>query len=161
MALTLIFNAEKSYPISGCEVHAYGTGGNYERFEAKVAFSLHSDHRLASRDDQASGNYTLRSLMAINNHDPGKTKISVLKIDLEGDEMHLLPAALDQGAFENVEQLALEFHLTNGNFPGVLYRSLHYYVIKADILILKYIFRHSQSSTFLWNSSAALPGGKF
>ena len=52
--------------------------------------------------------------MSMNNHTPSKTKVSVLKIDLEGDEMSILPEAIQQGALENVEQLALEYHLTNG-----------------------------------------------
>ena len=52
--------------------------------------------------------------MSLNNHLPADTKVTVLKIDLEGDEMDILPVAIQQGALENVEQLALEFHLTNG-----------------------------------------------
>ena len=52
--------------------------------------------------------------MSMNNHLPADTKVTVLKIDLEGDEMEILPVAIQQGALENVEQLALEFHLTNG-----------------------------------------------
>ena len=104
----------KLFFVIGCEVHAYGTGGNYERFEAKVAFSLHSDHRLSAHDNEKSGNFTLRTLMSMNNHLPADTKVTVLKIDLEGDEMEILPVAIQQGALENVEQLALEFHLTNG-----------------------------------------------
>ena len=52
---------------------------------------------------------SLQSLLAKNGHT--KTKISYLKMDIEGNEIKCLPRWFREGALDYVEQMGLEFHL--------------------------------------------------
>ena len=54
---------------------------------------------------------TLGEILRINGH--SETKISYLKMDIEGFEQSGLPAWLKSGALKNVQQIALEIHLNS------------------------------------------------
>ena len=56
---------------------------------------------------------TLQELLKENGHQT--TKISYLKMDVEGSEMGGLPLWLNSGALDYVEQLALEIHISSSN----------------------------------------------
>ena len=52
---------------------------------------------------------TLNEILRINGH--SDTKISYLKVDIEGSEIAGLPLWLESGVLDNVQQIALEIHL--------------------------------------------------
>ena len=54
---------------------------------------------------------TLKEILRINEH--SDTKISYLKMDIEGSELSGLPVWLKSGALDNVQQIALEIHLNS------------------------------------------------
>lgn len=54
---------------------------------------------------------TFEDILKIKNHT--RQKISLLKVDIEGAELTGLPQALESKAMDNVDQLALEYHLND------------------------------------------------
>ena len=47
--------------------------------------------------------------------------ITMIKMDVEGAERRGIDVWLNEGALENVQQFALEYHLTNGKIFRLLY----------------------------------------
>ena len=77
-----------------------------ENRSPKIKFKKWGVVGLPSKD---SSYKTLSEIMKLNGH--SRTKISYLKIDIEGHEMGGLPEWLKAGALDNVTQIAIEIHL--------------------------------------------------
>ena len=93
----------------GCEVHAFDGSVNYpDRRGNRIRFKK----IMIGIEDIERNNIstrTLTNIMAQNGHT--HTKISYLKMDIEGNELIGLPIWLRKGALSNVDQIGLEFHL--------------------------------------------------
>ena len=91
----------------GCKVFAYDPTVNHPSKRGNnITFTRLG---VSSHPNLAKGLDTLSSILQMNGH--LKTKISYLKLDIEGDEISGLPKWLSSGALDHVQQIALEFHL--------------------------------------------------
>ena len=76
--------------------------------KSKINFNFHKIG--VSHEDTSEGGYkTLGSLIKANGH-KGR-HITLVKMDVEGAELKGLKAWLEEGALDNVHQLAMEYHL--------------------------------------------------
>ena len=92
----------------GCKVYAYDHTIHPPKFVPdNITFANIglSDVPYENDDDLK----TLSQIIEENGHTD--TKISYLKMDIEGTELHGLPMWLDSGSFANVQQIAIEYHL--------------------------------------------------
>ena len=102
--------------MKGCEVHAYDP--TVDLSESKIPFKFYKvgvGHVDTMRDR------TLGNLIMANGH--RDRHITMIKMDVEGEEVKGLNKWLDEGALDNVQQFALEYHLNGESmfwFP-VLY----------------------------------------
>ena len=96
-----------SYLYQGCEVHAYDP--TVDLSNEKIDFHFHKtglSHKDTLRDR------TLGRIIHDNGHK--SRRITMIKMDVEGAERLGIDVWLNEGALENVQQFALEYHLTNG-----------------------------------------------
>merc|ERR1712080_292842 len=92
---------------SGCQVFAFDPTVNHpKQLDTNVIFEKVG---LSSRTDVGSSLYTLSSILHKQGH--AKSKISYLKIDIEGHEVDGLVQWFESGALRNVHQIGLEYHL--------------------------------------------------
>ena len=103
--ITIIFDSNVSnYHNIGCEVHAYDP--TVDLSTRKIPFHFHKvgvSHKSNQRDK------TLGELLKENGH--LNRHITMVKMDVEGAEREGLDAWLEEGALDNVHQVALEYHL--------------------------------------------------
>ena len=93
----------------GCTVYAFdGSVDAPERRGENIHFEK---VWVEYKNIEAENIISLPSLIAKNGHT--NTKISFLKIDIEGNELKGLPHWLHDGALSNVQQIAMEFHLNS------------------------------------------------
>lgn len=79
-------------------------------------FVKYHQYKIAA-EDGPGGARTLKTILRELGHE--RRRIDVLKTDIEGYEYDALVAALDQGAFANVQQLQIEVHLMRDLFSGI------------------------------------------
>lgn len=102
---------EDSMSSIGCYVFAYDPTVDYPKWRGK---NIHFEKLGVRGKVGSSNNYnTLSEIISKNGHQD--TKISYLKLDIEGDELSGLPLWQQSGALRNVQQLALEVHLSDIN----------------------------------------------
>ena len=92
----------------GCVVHAFDPTVNYPK--ARGNHITFEKLGVSARADMGKRLDTLSSILQKYNHQD--SKISYLKMDIEQAELEGLPAWLASGALDNVQQIALEIHLT-------------------------------------------------
>ena len=91
----------------GCEVFAFDP---YVSYPPKLAKNVYFEKLgVAARNDPPNLLATLSSIFSSKNH--SNTKIAYLKLDIEGHEIDGLEEWLKSGALDNVQQIALEYHL--------------------------------------------------
>ena len=91
----------------GCKIYAFDGSVDYPEWRGR---GIHFEKVFVSFEDIEDQNTaSLSSLMAKYGHT--QTKISYLKIDIEGNELKSLPFWLKEGSLHNVQQVGLEFHL--------------------------------------------------
>ena len=95
----------------GCKVFAHDPTVDYPRKRSENVYF--EKIGLASKEDKENHLKDLSSILSANGHN--NTKISYLKMDIEEYEIEGLPAWLKSGALDNVDQIALEFHLNHGD----------------------------------------------
>ena len=86
---------------------------------------------------EAENIISLPSLIAKNGHT--NTKISFLKMDIEGNELKGLPHWLHDGALTNVQQIAMEFHLNSDIvITNTFIKTLRYLYLKGNYRLISY-----------------------
>eukprot|EP00092_Neocalanus_flemingeri_P080073 GFUD01099846.1.p1 GENE.GFUD01099846.1~~GFUD01099846.1.p1 ORF type:complete len:350 (+),score=60.74 GFUD01099846.1:57-1052(+) len=100
------WNFEDIMDSAGCEVHAHDPSVDYpaERGENTHFYKL----GLGAKTEQDMD--TLGNILKKNGHND--TTIDFLKMDIETFELTVLPELIASGTLNNVNQLAMEFHLT-------------------------------------------------
>ena len=95
----------------GCKIYAHDPTVDYPR---KRSDNINFEKvGIAAKIDTTNNLKDLSSILSANGH--SKTKISYLKMDIEGYELDGLATWLDTGALDYVDQIALEFHLNHGD----------------------------------------------
>ena len=94
----------------GCEVHAYDPTVNLSK--QNISFNFYNHSWVWHNDDTSSNRKTLGSLIDANGH--RDRHITMLKMDVEGSEIRGIDAWLKQGSLDNVNQIAIEYHLLGG-----------------------------------------------
>ena len=93
----------------GCKVYAFDPSVDYPRNRGNnIIFEKIGVAAVADEKNQLQ---TLNAILNQNQHT--STKISYLKIDIEGAELDGLPSWFNSGALQNVRQMGFEFHLIN------------------------------------------------
>ena len=101
------FSFEKVLGSIGCKVFAFDPTINHPKeLETNVLFEKIG---LSARTDVENSLDTLSSILS--NHSHAQSKISYLKIDIEGHEVDGLLQWFESGALRNVQQIGLEYHL--------------------------------------------------
>ena len=125
---------EKAMDDLGCRVLMFDPTVNYPKqlgknisFE-KIGVSAQSD------DDKSFD--TLSSIL--KNHGHTNTKITYLKIDIEGHEVDGLLEWLESGALTNVQQLGLEFHLLNTETTLKFFHGLAKIYVESDFRLISF-----------------------
>jgi len=104
----------------GCEVHAHDPTVD---FPAERGENIHF-YKLGISTETASNVATLSDILKKNGHTD--SIIDYLKIDIEGIEQTVLPQLLKTGALNNVNQLAMELHLSGGTLGTNLHEGPHF-----------------------------------
>ena len=95
----------------GCEIHAHDPTVD---FPARRGDNIHFYKKgLSEKKDETTD--TLANILAENGHT--ESVVEYLKIDIEEHELAAFPDWLATGALKNVNQVALELHLTSLHEP--------------------------------------------
>ena len=125
----------------GCKV--YALDGSVE-FPEQRGNSIHFEKVWVSYETVENKNRkSFESLLRDNGHE--STRISYLKMDIEGNELKCLPAWLKSGILDNIQQIGFEFHLDNkdNNYKNDKATTINF------IDILKKLYFHGNSCTFV------------
>ena len=125
---------EKAMSEFGCQVLMFDPTVNYpEQVNKKISF--HKIGLSAKRDDEKSLE-TLSSILQNNGH--SNTKISYLKVDIEGYEVDGLLEWLETGALKHVQQLGMEFHLPDTETTLKFFYGLAKLYTKSDFRLISF-----------------------
>ena len=118
----------------GCRVHAFDPTVNYQpKLGKNVSFEKLG---LAARNDPAN---MLESLMSIlSKHGHNNSKISYLKIDIDGGEVEGLQEWFASGALNNVQQIALEYHLLDTKSTLTFFHAITNLYFEEDFRLISY-----------------------
>jgi len=100
------YSFEQFMDTMGCEIHAYDPTVNHP---AKLGDNIYFT-KLGLSNTTAQDMDTLANILQKNSHT--NDVIEYLKIDIEGHELPGFRDWIDTGALKNVNQMALELHLT-------------------------------------------------
>ena len=93
----------------GCKVYAFDGSVEYPERRGN---SIHFEKVWVSYETVENKNRkSFESLLRDNGHE--STKMSYLKMDIEGNELKCLPPWIKSGILDNVQQIGFEFHLDN------------------------------------------------
>ena len=129
------YSFEEAMDRLGCKVYAFDPTVNYSKkigntnilFE-KLGVSTEADHG-KSLD-------TLTSILHLHGHTD--TKITYLKVDIEGYEVDGLGEWFASGALQNVQQIALEYHLENTEMTLKLFHTLIRLYFEGDFRLISF-----------------------
>lgn len=93
----------------GCKVYAFDPTVNDKRNRGNNI--IFEKIGVAAEPEEQNQIKTLNTILNQNGHT--STKISYLKMDIEGAEVNGLPSWFNSGALKHVRQIGFEFHLTN------------------------------------------------
>ena len=114
------YSFEQALGLLGCKVFTFDP---YVRYPPKIAKNVYFEKLgVANRNDPPNLLKTLSSIFSAKNH--SNTKITYLKIDIEGNEIDGLDEWLKSGALDNVQQIALEYHLEDTISTMNLFKAL-------------------------------------
>ena len=120
----------KVYAIDGSVDHPPTRGKNIHFEKSWVYFEN-------LNDDTDIPYVTFPSLLA--KHGNTKTKVSYLKMDVEGNERKCLPHWLFEGALDNVQQIGMEFHLDNDIMrTNKFIKTMRYLYFKGNYRLISY-----------------------
>ena len=91
----------------GCRIYAFDGSVDYpEKRGRNIRFEKSF---IGFKDNETENVKSLTTILKEHGH--SKTKVSYIKMDIEGDELTSLPVWLREGALKNVKQIGMEFHL--------------------------------------------------
>jgi len=97
---------ESAVSALGCEVHAYDP--TVDLSERKIPFKF---YKIGVGHVDTKRDRTLGNLIKANGH--RDRHITMIKMDVDGEEVKGLNKWLDEGSLDNVQQFALEYHLND------------------------------------------------
>ena len=128
------YSFEQTLGRLGCRVLAFDPTVSYPpKLGKNVSFKKLG---LGARNDPAN---MLESLMSIlSKHGHKNSKISYLKIDIEGGEVEGLQEWFASGALNNVQQIALEYHLLDTRSTLSFFHAITNLYFEADFRLISY-----------------------
>ena len=118
----------------GCKVFAYDPSVSFPPRRGKnIVFT---NFGVAAERDPPKRLDTLDSILENNNH--RDTKISYLKVDIEGHELTALSDWLSTGALDNVQQIAIELHLTSVELTVKFFETLKRLYFRGSYRLISY-----------------------
>ena len=128
------YSFEQALGLLGCKVFTFDP---YVRYPPKIAKNVYFEKLgVANRNDPPNLLKTLSSIFSAKNH--SNTKITYLKIDIEGNEIDGLDEWLKSGALDNVQQIALEYHLEDTISTMNLFKVLLNLYIVGDYRLISF-----------------------
>ena len=128
------YSFEQALGLLGCKVFTFDP---YVRYPPKIAKNVYFEKLgVANRNDPPNLLKTLLSIFSAKNH--SKTKITYLKIDIEGNEIDGLDEWLKSGALDNVQQIALEYHLQDTISTLKFFKAVMSLYFKGDYRLISY-----------------------
>ena len=125
---------EKAMSDLGCHVLMFDPTVNYpEHVGKKISFYKIG---LSAKHDDEKSLYTFSSILQKYGH--LNTKISYLKIDIEGYEVDGLLEWLESGSLKHVQQLAMEFHLPDTETTLKFFYGLIRLYIENDFRLISF-----------------------
>lgn len=125
---------EKAMSDLGCHVLMFDPTVNYpEQVGKKIVYSKTG---LSAKNEDIKSLYTLSSILQKHGHID--TRISYLKIDIEGYEVDGLLEWLDSGSLRHVQQLAMEFHLPDTKTTLKFFYGLMRLYIESNFRLISY-----------------------
>ena len=123
----------------GCKVYAFD--GSVD-FPEKRGKNIHFEKVMVGFNDTEEQNNPIQTKTLprlINKYGHTNTKISYLKMDIEGNERQGLRIWLHEGALDNVQQIGLEFHLDDDIVrTNHFIRTLKYLYLKGNYRLISY-----------------------
>ena len=118
----------------GCTVFAFDPSVDFpSRRGRNITFEKLG---VAAKKDQAKLMDTLGNILKKYHHE--RTKISYLKMDIEGSELTGLPQWLSDGALKNVQQVAAEVHLRGTETTIKFLRTMQRLYFEGDYRLISY-----------------------
>ena len=125
---------EKAMGSFGCKVLTFDPSVDYQK-ELEVNVSFEKLGLSATPDEQ----YSLDTLSSIlKKHGHTKTRITYLKIDIEGYEVDALLQMFESGALDHVQQIGLEYHLPDTNKALKFFHALTMLYFKGDFRLISF-----------------------
>ena len=96
---------------------------------------------MGARKDKQRSLETLSSILHKNEHKD--SKISYLKIDIEGEEVNGLEKWFTSGALDNVQQIGMEYHLEWNPYQNVkstlgFFKAIQQLYLKSDFRLISF-----------------------
>ena len=121
----------------GCEVYAFDGSVDHPPTRGR---KIHFEKSWVYHEDDFAHDIpyiSLPTIIAKNGH--SKSKISYLKMDIEGNEIKCLPYWMHAGALDYVEQIGLEFHLDDDIVKTYKFlKTMQYLYFKGDYRLISY-----------------------
>ena len=128
------YSFEQALGLLGCKVFTFDP---YVRYPPKIAKNVYFEKLgVANKNDPPNLLKTLSSIFSAKNH--SNTKITYLKIDIEGNEIDGLDEWLKSGALDNVQQIALEYHLQDTISTLKFFNAVMNLYFKGDYRLISY-----------------------
>ena len=125
---------EKALGEIGCKVFSFDPTVNHPKeLEYNVWFEKLG---LGKEKDDKKSLDSLKSILQKYGHT--NTKISYLKIDIEGGEVDGLQSWLESKALENVQQIGMEYHLRDANSAVKFFKSIQQLYFQYDFRLISF-----------------------
>ena len=125
---------EKALGEIGCRVFSFDPTVNHPKeLEYNVWFEKLG---LGTEKDGTKSIDTLKSILQKYGHT--NTKISYLKIDIEGGEVNGLQSWFESGALGNVQQIGMEYHIRDADSAVKFFKSIQQLYFEYDFRLISF-----------------------
>ena len=129
------YSFEETMDQFGCKVYAFDPTVNYPK-RIGTTNILFEKLGLSAKKSTKKSLDTLSSIF--HSHGHTNTKVTYLKIDIEGHEIDGLGQWLASGALRNVQQIALEYHLQDTESTLKLFNTLIRLYFEEDFRLISF-----------------------
>ena len=135
----------------GCTVYAFDPSVNFPSKRGRN--TTFEKLGVAAKKNTANLLDTLGNILKKYHHE--NKKISYLKMDIEGSELAGLPSWLSEGALRNVQQIAVEVHLTGTESTIAFFKTMQRLYFEGDYRLISYepngcAFNMNKKQTFYY-----------
>jgi len=122
---------EEALAKMGCRVWAYDPTTTDRNVSKNIFF-----HKIGVAAEDKGKFRTLERIIKDNGH--ASTKITLMKMDIEGSELAGLPVWISSGVLKNVKQLAMEVHLLPPQLTNEFFKNIRQLQLRENFRLFSW-----------------------